>query len=115
MTDVRLGGWTRLWIVIGIIYLIPVSLITIGSLPAKLTPITQEDIKSNPWNANMSQQEIEQEIATRNQRIEKEAPLIHRERIKIITAGFLWWITPLLILYAFGSLIGWVYKGFKSQ
>lgn len=43
--------------------------------------------------------------------VEKSAA---EQRMRLIGLAFGWWILPVLLLYAFGWLIGWVYRGFRK-
>ncbi len=38
-----------------------------------------------------------------------------KERGKYIGTAFLWWIIPILGVYALGSAVGWVYRGFRHK
>ena len=157
----RLNGWQRLWVLIAIIYLIPIAIITINSFPTKnqiynkwyeylysIYYIANEKtdnegflLRSQIKNLDQQQKIIfleasirsKQHIDTGNEmdqivyqnarqsipdfRKTYEADLneLPSNQKEIITISLLIWIVPLVIVYIFGLILKWVYKGFKPK
>jgi hypothetical protein len=154
----RLGGWSRLWIVVSVLYLIGLVVFVTITLPrpegiphspsfyAQMTP----DLRGKMLGTRSSgidapdRQALIDEARRRGVITEVEMPNRHtlvfdsevprneqeavakaywktvegaanEERWKYVGLAFLWWVIPVLAVYALGWSVGWVYPGFRHQ
>jgi hypothetical protein len=116
----KLNGWQRLWVLIALIYALLITSITAEFFP------TQSKIKQE-WSAIKAAREPSSDFMRNNPF--SDLPLaegkrdkdfaarldnLYMEQTKHILAGFFKWLIPMLGIYIFGYLAGWVYRGFKK-
>ncbi|HAU1234319.1 TPA: hypothetical protein ACMWW0_001970 [Legionella pneumophila] len=104
---IKINGWQRLWITVGILYFVFIVLITWTIFPTEL-PIEQFGCNDprNPLYGNpFCDLPIDKEFVLKQ---------LHHEQINILINAFLMWILPLILLYIIGFLIKWTYDGFKK-
>ena len=80
---------------------------------AGVAKIAQRVIEDNKFNGPASQKlkEDETQLDTKYKKQLRELPI---QQLQIWGVGFLAWIIPILVIYALGMAIGWVYRGFKQ-
>ncbi|HHF7365111.1 TPA: hypothetical protein ACPSKY_000203 [Legionella bozemanae] len=106
---IKINGWQRLWITIGILYLFFIVFITWTTFPSQLQTEYACNDPRNPLYGNpFCAVEIQDKL------IQEQKDKLRKERINTIEYAFLMWILPLVLLYIMGLLIHWTYKGFKK-
>jgi len=158
----KLNGWQRLWVLTGVIYAIPVFLLSASDFPTEKSlynnwadtlstyqPYSDLFLPNyagyNPnqdplinqkkillWEEQLRQKSLHPELNSstksgcegsggyqcaidlRNLYTDKLNHLFN-DQIKYISGVFLIWFVPMIIIYIFGSAIGWVYRGFKGN
>ena len=135
----KIGGWTRLWIVVSVLYLVIVAGFAYMNRPT--AERQQHKVEYFDKLSEESMQLILSSLdANKVSRVEmpngkkivfpKGTPLTAMDKVTheywdivkseaneklraFVLKAILWWAIPCLVLYTLGWLIGWVTRGFK--
>lgn len=132
-----MGGWTRLWILVSVIYVFPVGIFTYSGIPKKSQyefvrfRETLDLVKEHNYEIDgvdeLPSVGYEKFVRachkqfgdtldfTKIESDYKNKINNHRkEQFKIVGTGFVFWIVPVVLLYLLGWSIRWVIEGFKK-
>jgi len=149
MGKYQLNGWQRLWVLVGVIYLVVIAIVTISVVPKRSQLISgwaydavdlikaHEKVDSSNWTlrkgvfGDASDEEIVTKITTGAAKTEdkdwrikvKELEAKHTKRLdgllgeqlRAVGIAILVWFVPVVLLYALGYGVGWVYRGFRNR
>jgi hypothetical protein len=96
-------GWQSLWIVIGILYAVPVIQVAISNWPSNTPPVYDHHVPAVPDGYKLV---TDPEVL---------AQLNRREQIEIIAIAFGSWIIPMAALYALGLAIAHIAAAFRPS
>ncbi|MGY6217261.1 hypothetical protein ACW73L_19080 [Methylolobus aquaticus] len=129
----KLNGWQRLWVVIGLTLLMLVSGIVAANLPTTdyvvLSDLRSDDckyIRSIPDGfildtAPTSGQpcyalgSLKNTVADKLSSVEEYRAFIQEEQVEMISKGLSLWLAAVVVLYAVGWGFDWIRKGFKAD
>jgi hypothetical protein len=139
----KLNGWQRLWVVLGIIYFAVVVAFTFSVWPSEskienswvysLIEKTKDpndytyqirdaykDISDKELirriNAKYSlNQDYKEIVSSINLKYQGELQSLRKEQIKTTAMALIIWLLPVAIVYLLGLSIAWIYKGFKNK
>ena len=134
--ECEMNGWQRLWVVMCV--LVGISLMLIGEMfvPTQesitqkfekplalerkfLNEIQQKSFSQDPFNESFfgstALQDTEARISDLKSRQQHEMSSLWGDQLKIRGIIASAWLVICVALYLCGSVIGWVYRGFKSS
>nr|HAT8714955.1 hypothetical protein [Legionella jordanis] len=119
----RLNGWQRLWVTIGIVYLLGIISFAWIIFPTEIPQIDRckdprYPLYNNPFCDLVPippKKDAKDLLAYEEILKIEQKKVLREEQFQLFKFAILLWIIPMLFLYALGLLIAWVYKGFKSN
>jgi len=138
---VKLRGWQRLWLVAAVLYLLAVALFAMSNYPKAETTLHRTEFYERMGKESVSvltaaldSKDIVRVTMPNGHEIpfaadtpKEKMQFISRQYYEIVGEQaatergsffgltFLWWMLPVLAMYAIGAAIGWVYRGFKAS
>jgi len=133
----RHNGWKRLWVLLSGSYLLVVVIVAVSSFPSPsdvpsteiLRQLSDQSLQlmangKKKWNTTVEDGinipvplELDQATTLTFKADYKNAvgAAAQKNRLWHILMALLWWLVPSMLLYAFGSGIAWVRRGFSCD
>jgi hypothetical protein len=126
---IQLNGWRRLWVVITVLWSIPVAGFAYTNWPHQPNWFEHSGSQADQKGEKFTEAELE-EVVRAGQLKPQDDPLlapdeqsalrtvtarIHRDAVSsLVIRVAAVWLLPAITLYAFGSAVAWVRRGFRE-
>ena len=74
----------------------------------------QMGLKTTYYLRSMGASSIEKSTININKKYEDRLANLGKEKIKVVSIGFLFWLVPVILVYVLGLAAGWIYRGFRQ-
>jgi hypothetical protein len=99
----KLGGWHRLWIVLSVIYVLPVAWYSWHRYQNAASEMEFHRILPRP------------EQTSEEANLDRFLAAFDRQRRRVIVKGIFLWLGPVVCSYPLALSARWVYRGFKTR